>query len=169
VQVPLTDLDGVQPRIVEQPVVAQVDDVGLPELDAGQPLDGLPEVDLRLGVVDSPGTPPEPPEAEIEAGVGVLQAREVELSIRRVPRRLPAHGGDHHDGGRGQSGPREARVDPRLDHRVPQSVPVPYGQGWHATAAEASLAGPRHQQKACRADLAYDNASENAGADRSKP
>jgi len=52
---PVTDLDGIQPRVVEQLVAVRAHDVTVRmDVDARQPLDRLREVDLRGGIIGIP-------------------------------------------------------------------------------------------------------------------
>src|SRR5687768_4719729 len=82
VEVPTPNLDGVEPRIVEDRVVGNLEHAALlADVEASEPRDGLREVVLGLGIVRGPAAvaPAAPTTAVVE------HAREMELA-RRPPR-----------------------------------------------------------------------------------
>src|SRR5690606_10562463 len=87
---PAPDLDGIEPRIIEQIVVAQAHHARLADLDARQAGYGAPEVDLGLGIVH------EPAPSETIAEIGVLKAREAKFRCGSAARRIAACG--HREG-----------------------------------------------------------------------
>src|SRR5690606_32581173 len=90
VEMPAPDLDGIEPRIIEQIVVAQAHHARLADLDARQAGYGTPEVDLGLGIVH------EPAPSETIAEIGVLKAREAKFRCGSAARRIAACG--HREG-----------------------------------------------------------------------